>query len=81
MSHKMFYSEIKERESILEMINKTVSHELRNPISAIFDQIGKLQRLIKYLSLLLLKLKEYPQFFDLCAKLETLQTKLSEGLD
>ena len=34
----MFYSEIKERESILHMINATVSHELRNPLNAIIDQ-------------------------------------------
>ena len=50
MSHKMFYTEIKERESVLEMINATVSHELRNPIFAIFDQLGKISVLIKYLS-------------------------------
>ena len=39
MSHKMFYSEIKERESILQLINATVSHELRNPLSAIIGQV------------------------------------------
>ena len=39
MSHKMFYSEMKERESILQLINATVSHELRNPLSAIIGQV------------------------------------------
>ena len=77
----MFYTEIKERESILEMINATVSHELRNPIYAIFDQIGKIKVLIKYLSSLPSMLKQFPHLSDLCDKLENLDESLSEGIE
>ena len=38
MSNKMLYEKTKESESILKMINATVSHELRNPLNAIIDQ-------------------------------------------
>lgn len=39
ISHKMFYSKAQERQQILEMINATVSHELRNPLQAIIGQV------------------------------------------
>ena len=47
MSHKMFYQEMKERESILQMINQTVSHELRNPINAISEQLEKVKLILE----------------------------------
>jgi signal transduction histidine kinase len=59
MSHKMFYSEIKERESILQMINATVSHELRNPLSAIIHQKLRVDQVLKLLLQLITSLKGF----------------------
>jgi len=50
MSDKMLYKEVKERESILQTINATVSHELRNPLNAIIDQNKSLAIIIQILS-------------------------------
>ena len=46
MSHKMFFQEMKERETILQMINSTVSHELRNPICAISEHSKKMRTIV-----------------------------------
>ena len=49
MSHKMLNQEMKERESILQMINSTVSHELRNPVYAIIEQNVKMRSVLALL--------------------------------
>ena len=58
MSHKMFYQEMKERESILQMINQTVSHELRNPLNAISGQLKKARVTLELIPFLINELKK-----------------------
>ena len=58
MSHKMFYTEIKDRESILKLINSTVSHELRNPLSAIIGQTRILNIMLQFLASLIQELQK-----------------------
>ena len=39
MSDKILYNEVKAEQSFLTLINATVSHELRNPLSSMVGQI------------------------------------------
>ena len=39
VSHKILYNEIKAEQVFLTLINATVSHELRNPLSSLIGQI------------------------------------------
>lgn len=39
MSDKILYNEVKAEQSFLALINATVSHELRNPLSSMVGQI------------------------------------------
>ena len=79
LSHKMFYTEIKERESILQMINATVSHELRNPLNAIIDQKNLIFNFLILLSKMILSLRAYTIYSDLCNKLQKLHDQLLES--
>ena len=38
VSHKMLYNKVKAKKQFLEIINATVSHELRNPLSSLVGQ-------------------------------------------
>ena len=73
----MFYSEIKERESILHMINATVSHELRNPLNAIIDQKNIIADILAVLMAIIVSLQGHKIYSDLCKKL----TKIHEKFD
>ena len=39
VSERVMYKEVKEEQSLLELINATVSHELRNPLNSLIGQI------------------------------------------
>ena len=53
----MLYSEIKERESILQLVNATVSQELINPLTDIIKQVSQLEMLLSFLASLIIILK------------------------
>ena len=46
MSHRMLYSEAKAEQQFLQMINATVSHELRNPLHSLIVQTNLFQSLL-----------------------------------
>ena len=80
MSHKMFYSEIKERESILQLINATVSHELRNPLSAIISQVTQLKVLLDYLKSLIEALRMIKGMKSIMERLETFYKRVDASI-
>ena len=43
MSDKILYNEVKAEQSFLALINATVSHELRNPLSSMVGQIDQMK--------------------------------------
>ena len=53
----MLYSEIKERESILQLVNATVSQELIIPLTDIIKQVSQLEMLLSFLASLIIILK------------------------
>jgi signal transduction histidine kinase len=46
MSHSMLYNEMKAEQEFLTLINATISHELRNPLSSIIGQREKLKEIL-----------------------------------
>ena len=58
MSNKIFYNEIKAEQQFLELINATVSHELRNPLSALMGQICSMEEFFKEFAKIISQLKE-----------------------
>ena len=81
LSHKMFYSEIKERESILQLINATVSHELRNPLTAIINQVTQLKMFLGFLASLIEVLKKHRGLKHLIERLQQLHEGLNSSCD
>ena len=53
----MLYSEIKERESILQLVNARVSQEWINPLTDIIKQVSQLEMLLSFLASLIIILK------------------------
>ena len=42
VSDKILYNEVKAEQEFLTLINATVSHELRNPLSSLIGQVTKM---------------------------------------
>jgi hypothetical protein len=58
VSDKMLYNEVKAEQEFLTLINATVSHELRNPLSSLVGQINHMQFLFETFGELLTQLRD-----------------------
>lgn len=58
MSDKMLYNDVKAEQSFLTLINATVSHELRNPLSSMVSQINHMKKYLRGLGRVIRHIKE-----------------------
>lgn len=56
MSHKIYYLDMKQQEHLYTMANAMVSHELRNPLNSLLNQLDYAKTLRQQLKALILKL-------------------------
>ena len=68
---------MKERESILQMINQTVSHELRNPLNAISEQLEKVRTILEVLLMIVNEFKKDKAHEIMTRKLSKIYNQLS----
>ena len=54
----MLYNDVKAEQSLLTLINATVSHELRNPLSSMVSQINRMKVFLKSLARIIREMKE-----------------------
>ena len=80
MSDKILYTEIKAEQSFLTLINATVSHELRNPLSSLIGQIESLKSLLVSFEQLLHLLKKNDSLKDtgIIEKLEDVHSGMTK---
>jgi signal transduction histidine kinase len=55
VSHKILYDETKAEHDFLELINASVSHELRNPLNSMIGHIAQMEKIIVQLEVVLNK--------------------------
>ena len=81
MSDKILYTEVKAEQSFLTLINATVSHELRNPLSSLIGQIDSLKSLLTSFEQIIHLIKKNGSLKDtgLVEKLEDIHSGMAQS--